>query len=128
MTGIEHRNGRATAVETTRGRIAADAIVVCAGAWTPDVLRLAGVRRVPIEAGKGYSLDYAPPPALPTPVRRPLYLHEAPVAVTPLRDMVRLAGTMGLSGLNARIPPGRASCAAGRRTQPSRPPGPACGR
>ena len=107
VVGIEHRNGWATAVETPRGRLATDAIVVCAGAWTPGVLRLAGGRRVPIEAGKGYSLDYAPPPALPEAIRRPLYLHEARVAVTPLRGMVRLAGTMELSGRNDRIPPAR---------------------
>ena len=107
VVGIAHRDGRVTAVETPRGWVAADAIVVCAGAWTPAVLRLAGVRRIPIEAGKGYSLDYAPPPALPEAIRRPLYLHEARVAVTPLQVMVRLAGTMELSGLNGRIPPAR---------------------
>ena len=113
VTGIAHRNGRVTAVETPRGRIAAGAVVVCAGAWTPAVLRLAGVRRFPIEAGKGYSLDYAPPPPpVPEPVRRPLYLHEARVAVTPLRGVVRLAGTMELSGVNARIPPARVAAIA----------------
>lgn len=106
VTGIDHRAGRVSAVETTGGRVAAGAVVVCAGAWTPAVMRLVGVR-VPIEAGKGYSLDYAPPPVLPRPLRRALYLHEARVAVTPLDGMVRLAGTMELSGLNDRIAPGR---------------------
>jgi D-amino-acid dehydrogenase len=85
VTGIEHRRGRVAAVATTSGRVAADAVVVCAGAWTPAVLRVAGVR-VPIEAAKGYSLDYAPPPALPHPIRHALYLHEARVAVTPSTD------------------------------------------
>ena len=112
VTGIEHRNGRATAVATPRGRIAADTIVVCAGALTPAVLRLAGVRRFPIEAGKGYSLDYAPPPPMPAPVRRPLYLHEARVAVTPLQGLVRLAGTMELCGVNSRISPARVAAIA----------------
>ncbi len=111
VTGIEHRNGRVAAVETSDGRVVADAIVVCAGAWTPAVLRLAGVR-VPIEAGKGYSLDFVPPPPLPHPVRRPIYLHEARVAVTPLAGTLRLAGTMELSGLNARIAPRRVAAIA----------------
>lgn len=106
VTGIEHRRGKVAALATTAGRIVADAVVVCAGAWTPAVLRLVGVR-VPIEAAKGYSLDYAPPPALPHPIRHPLYLHEARVAVTPLDGLVRLAGTMELSGLNDRIAPRR---------------------
>ncbi len=107
VIGIEHRGDRVTAVETPAGRIAADAVVVCAGAWTPGVLRLAGVRDFPIEAGKGYSLDYAPPPPLPQPVRRALYLHEVRVAVTPLDGLVRLAGTMELSGVNDRLSPRR---------------------
>jgi D-amino-acid dehydrogenase len=65
--------------------------------------------RVPIEAGKGYSLDYAPPPR---PIGTPLYLHEARVAVTPFVDSVRLAGTMELSGLNEIIRPGRVAAIA----------------
>ncbi len=104
VTAIEHQRGRVSMVVTDTGPIAAAAVIVCAGAWTPGVMRLAGVR-VPIEAGKGYSLDVASPPA-PQP-RRPLYLHEARVAVTPLDGMVRLAGTMELSGLHDRINPAR---------------------
>ena len=111
VTGIEHRDGRVSALATTAGRVAAEAVVVCAGAWTPAVMLLAGVR-VPIEAGKGYGLDYAPPPALPDPIRAPLYLHEARVAVTPLAGLVRLAGTMELAGLNGRIAPRRAAAIA----------------
>ena len=104
VTAIEHRHGQVSAVVTEAGSIAADAVIVCAGAWTPAVMRLAGVR-VPIEAGKGYSLDVASPPA-PKP-NRPLYLHEARVAVTPLDGTVRLAGTMEISGLHDRINPKR---------------------
>jgi len=36
-------------------------------------------------------------------LRHSLYLHEKRVAITPLDGMVRLAGTMELSGLNDRI-------------------------
>ncbi len=108
-TGVEHHRGRATAVPTTTGRLAADAVVVCAGAWTPAVLRSTGAR-LPIEAGKGYALDYAPPPAHAP--RRALYLHEARVAVTPFAGAVRLAGTMELSGLHDRIAPRRVAAIA----------------
>ena len=99
VTAIEHANGRATAVRVTGDRIEADAVLLCAGAWTPRVARLVGVR-IPIQGGKGYSLDYAPPPR---PVSHALYLHEVRVAVTPLDGMVRLAGTMEFSGLNNMI-------------------------
>jgi D-amino-acid dehydrogenase len=75
--------------------------VVAAGAWTPRLLAPLRVP-VPIEAGKGYSIDISPPPR-PHQPRRPLYLHETRVAITPLNGMVRLAGTMEFSGLNHEI-------------------------
>lgn len=99
VTGIETTGRKATAVFAGGERIAAGTVVVTAGAWTPRVLAPLRVN-VPIEAGKGYSIDLAPPPPLPTPVRRPLYLHETRVALTPLDGMIRLAGTMEFSGLN----------------------------
>ena len=98
--------GLVRTVVTDRRTLPAEAVVVAAGAWTPRVVAPLGVK-APVEAGKGYSIDIAPPPPLPTPIRRPLYLHEARVAVTPLDGMLRLAGTMELSGLNARVRPER---------------------
>jgi D-amino-acid dehydrogenase len=99
VSGIETAGGKATAVIAGNERIAAETVVVAAGAWTPRLLNPLRVR-VPIEAGKGYSIDLTPAPPLPEPVRRPLYLHETRVAITPLDGMIRLAGTMELSGLN----------------------------
>jgi D-amino-acid dehydrogenase len=111
VSGIETTARQATAVFAGGERIVAGTVVVAAGAWTPRVLAPLGVR-VPIEAGKGYSIDLAPPPPLPTPVRRPLYLHETRVAITPLRGMIRLAGTMEFSGLNHQIRPERVAAIA----------------
>ncbi|MBW3632412.1 MAG: FAD-dependent oxidoreductase [Chloroflexi bacterium] len=99
VTGIETTGRLARAVFAGGQRIPAQAIVVAAGAWTPRLLKPLRVN-VPIEAGKGYSIDLTPAPALPHPVSRPLYLHETRVAITPLDGMIRLAGTMELSGLN----------------------------
>ena len=42
-TGIEVRDGRIVAVETTRGRIATGTVVCAAGAWSQEVASLAGV-------------------------------------------------------------------------------------
>ncbi|MDQ3045150.1 MAG: FAD-dependent oxidoreductase [Chloroflexota bacterium] len=103
VTGIEHARGRVSAVQTPAGRIVADAVLIAAGAWTPVVAALAGVR-LSIEAGKGYSLDYTPPPVA---LRRLLYLHEERVALTPFAGTLRLSGTMELSGRNARVRPVR---------------------
>jgi D-amino-acid dehydrogenase len=111
VTGIETTGGRATAVFAGGERIPAETVIVAAGAWTPRLLRPLRVS-VPIEAGKGYSIDLAPPPVLPHPVGRPLYLHETRVAITPLDGMIRLAGTMEFSGLNHRIRPERVAAIA----------------
>jgi glycine/D-amino acid oxidase-like deaminating enzyme len=56
VDGIERdAHGRATAVNTTSGRVTADAIVVAAGVWTPAVLATARLH-VPIKPRKGHVL------------------------------------------------------------------------
>lgn len=111
VSGIETTGKRITAVFANGKRISAQTVVVAAGAWTPRLLKPLRVR-IPIEAGKGYSIDLAPAPALPQPVSRPLYLHETRVAITPLEGMIRLAGTMELSGLNHHVRPERVAAIA----------------
>jgi sarcosine oxidase subunit beta len=44
VTGIEHANGRVTAVETNRGRVEADVVVSAVAGWSTLVCGLAGVR------------------------------------------------------------------------------------
>lgn len=98
VSGIETSGNRASAVFAGGKRQTASQIVVAAGAWTAGLLRPLQAP-VPVTAGKGYSIDLAPQP-LVEPVRRPLYLHETRVAITPLNGMIRLAGTMEFSGIN----------------------------
>ena len=107
-TGFDRAGDRVLAVRTATDGIAADAVVIAAGAWTPLLAKLVGVR-LPIQAGKGYSLDYSPPPHA---VRHAMYLHEDRVAVTPWDGSVRLAGTMEFSGLNSKIAPARVAAIA----------------
>ncbi len=98
--------GAVESVVTDGATCPADAVVVAAGAWTAQVLAPLGIR-LPLQGGKGYSIDFAPPPALPEPIRHPLYLHDERVAITPMEGMLRLAGTMELPGLDDRIRPER---------------------
>ena len=98
----------ALAVRTAAGPIAADAIVVAAGAWTPALVRSLGAR-VPIIGGKGYALDYLP---APVELRQSLYLHEDRVAMTPYAGRLRLSGTMELTGLDTSISRRRAAAIA----------------
>jgi sarcosine oxidase, subunit beta len=43
VTGLSRSGGRLTHVQTDRGTLAADTVVLAAGAWSPEVARLAGV-------------------------------------------------------------------------------------
>lgn len=96
VTGVEHANGQARAVDTADGRIPADAVVLAAGARTGELTKALGVT-LPIQGGKGYCLDYAPPPV---PLGRPIDIAEARVVGSPMSGMIRIAGTMELSGIN----------------------------
>jgi len=48
VTGIDVQDGVVRSVETTRGSIATDCVVCCAGAWSSEVAGLAGVE-LPVE-------------------------------------------------------------------------------
>lgn len=99
VSGFSLSDGRVAAVQVGGERFEADSVVIAAGAWTGKVAALAGVR-TPVEAGKGYSLDYTPSPR---PVRGPIYFHDTRIAVSPFAGTTRLAGTMELSGLNEEL-------------------------
>ena len=57
-TGIEVRDGRIEAVETTRGPIATHVVVCCAGVWSREVAAMAGVE-LPVE-GVARSMWFTP--------------------------------------------------------------------
>ena len=43
VTGIKVANGRIRGVDTDRGRVAADQVLICAGIWGPRIGRMAGI-------------------------------------------------------------------------------------
>ena len=43
VTGIEVESGRVRAVVTDQGRIACEKLVICAGQWSREIGRMAGV-------------------------------------------------------------------------------------
>jgi D-amino-acid dehydrogenase len=102
---VEGRRGmqRVAALESTAGEFAADEYLLAAGSWSPRTVRGLDLR-LPIEAGKGYSLTLPRPRALP---RTCAILVEARIAVTPMQGALRFAGTMELSGLDESIDPER---------------------
>lgn len=103
VTGWQGRNGRVEAATTTQGDLGADEYVLAAGVWSDPVARDLGLR-LPMQAGKGYSLT------LPAPRRLPslcALLSEARVAVTPMGSALRVGGTMELTGIDTAVDPAR---------------------
>ena len=93
---------RIGAVRLGDGReIEADEFILCGGSWSPSVARELGLK-IPIQAGKGYSLTLPNPRQLPQICS---IFTEARVAVTPVGPALRFGGTMEIAGLNEDITP-----------------------
>lgn len=99
LTGWRTENSRIVDALTSRGERTADEYVICSGSWSPRVTDGLGIR-IPIEAGKGYSLTLTNPPRLP---HMAAILSEARVAVTPMGRSLRFGGTMEIAGLDESI-------------------------
>jgi len=96
---IDHGK-RVRAVATRDGReIEGDEFVLCGGSWSPPMLRGLDLK-LPIEAGKGYSLTLSKPRRSPSICA---ILCEARLAVTPMDGALRFAGTMEIAGLDETI-------------------------
>lgn len=89
------RERGALRVATAQGDYRARDVVVATGAWTPKLAKAAGLGRVPIQPGKGYSITYDRPAQAP---RGPIVLVERSVCVTTWGSGYRLGSTMELSG------------------------------
>jgi D-amino-acid dehydrogenase len=104
ITGWRVEGGRTIRAATTRGgEIEADEFVLCGGSWSSSLAHELGLR-LPLQAGKGYSLTLPQPRQLPALCA---ILTEARVAVTPMGGALRFAGTMEIAGLNEDINPVR---------------------
>ncbi len=103
VTGFRREGKRIEEVLTTNGEFEADEVVLCGGSWSPVAGRQMGLK-LPMQAGKGYSLTLANPPELPMICA---ILTEARVAVTPMGSSLRIGGTMEIAGLNEDINPVR---------------------
>jgi len=92
---FEFNKTKIQAVITSNAKYSADEIVLASGSWTPELAKALGMRLL-IEPGKGYRINVKRPIG----VTLPAILMEAKVAVTPMRNFTRFAGTMELSGIN----------------------------
>lgn len=98
VSKLESKNSEITGIHTEYGYYKADTYVLAAGVWTKNLIEQLGCS-MPLQGGKGYSIDVH----RATGITIPAILAEAKVAVTPMRNFTRFAGTMEFSGNNNLI-------------------------
>ena len=95
--GFRLEGARLAAIQTDSGDLAADAAIVCAGAYSKPLAAALGAK-VPLETERGYHLMIADPEAMP---RIPTADADGKFVATPMDTGLRFAGTVELAGLAA---------------------------
>lgn len=99
LLGFEVARNNITLVRTTRGDFRPRQVILAAGAWSPVLAATLRIK-IPVQSGKGYSLT------VPRPLQWssiPSILAEVKVAVTPMAEMLRFAGTLEFAGLDLSV-------------------------
>lgn len=78
-------------------------VILCAGTAAPSLAKSVGVQ-LPIRPAKGYSITVPAPQGAP---RHPVIDPQLHIAVTPLRDKVRVLGMAQFAGIDRHIEPKR---------------------
>lgn len=99
VRGFEVEGQALRAVNTSKGRFEAHEVVLCSGVWSAEMAKELDLK-LPMQAGKGYSLTLANPPQLPELCS---ICTEARLAVTPMDGSLRVGGTMEMAGVDESI-------------------------
>ncbi|NNL77093.1 MAG: FAD-binding oxidoreductase [Desulfobacterales bacterium] len=94
VTGFQSENNKAVAANTRNKQYPADQFVWATGAWAPMLNDSLGCK-LPIQPGKGYSVNMPRPRSSPS---IPCFFQETGVVMTPFQKEIRLGGTMEFSG------------------------------
>ncbi|SMG25718.1 NAD(P)/FAD-dependent oxidoreductase [Arenibacter troitsensis] len=92
---LSMENGQISKVTTSKNEYSPEEVVLAAGSWSDNLSKKMNIK-LPIQAGKGYRINVP----RPTGITIPAILMEAKVAVTPMTEYTRFAGTMEFSGIN----------------------------
>jgi D-amino-acid dehydrogenase len=98
VQGFEKSGGKVSAVITKTGRIPAEKVILCGGAWSAELAQMLGFK-LPMMGGKGYSFLQENRPQ----IQQAAILTEMKVAVSPYGGMVRFGGTMEIAGTDESI-------------------------
>ncbi|WP_138431368.1 NAD(P)/FAD-dependent oxidoreductase [Fodinibius saliphilus] len=94
------QEGQIQKVQTADGRVfKCTDVVIATGAWTPALCRALDVK-IPMQAGKGYSITLPEAPVMP---QHCGIFSEAKVTMTPMNGRLRFAGTMEITGTDTSI-------------------------
>ncbi|ELR68998.1 D-amino acid dehydrogenase small subunit [Fulvivirga imtechensis AK7] len=99
IKSITVKGSKIAGLNTDSATVVADEYIVAAGAWSSGLLRNLKVN-IPLQGGKGYSVEVNTPPVKPEICS---LLAEARVSVTPMDGAVRFGGTMELNGTDRSI-------------------------
>lgn len=105
VRAITTEGRRVTGVETEAGTIAADEVVIAAGAWSAALLRPLGFR-IPLESQRGYHVML---PDAGITLSRPVVPADRKVFLSPMDGGLRVAGTVEFGGLDRAPTPQRAA-------------------
>ncbi len=103
IDSIETRGGAVTAMTGGGQRFEGGKFVIAGGSWSADLLKSVDIK-LPLQAGKGYSLTLPSPPEMPELCS---IFAEAKVAITPMDGSLRFGGTMEVGGLDLSVNPAR---------------------
>ena len=109
---LSTENGRIIKVTTNKNDYSPKEVVLAAGSWSDNLSKKLKIK-LPIQAGKGYRINVP----RPTGITIPAILMEAKVAVTPMTEYTRFAGTMEFSGINDVIRKQRVEAIANAATE-----------
>jgi len=94
VRGFECNDHTIQAIHTNRGIYSADAVVLAAGSWSPELTKQLRLN-MPLVPGRGYSISLDPSPYH---FQRPIVLVEGRVALTPMAGKIlRIGGTMEIT-------------------------------
>jgi D-amino-acid dehydrogenase len=95
---IEPGPGNRLQVRTSQGLLSPERVVVANGAWAPFTVRRFGLW-LPIEPGKGYSLQFRHGPLTKVPLR----LTEARAVVSTMGESIRMTARLDLVGMDSSV-------------------------
>lgn len=97
--GFRSFGRKLTHVLTNKGDFESESVIIATGSWSQALSKKLGTR-IPLQGGKGYSFTIE---NTPLQLKTPSILCERKIALTPMGNSLRVAGTMEIAGTNRSV-------------------------